>query len=176
MTPLCPEMLMPLRFPFEKGLGQKFCQPSGTGISLGFLDIEDLLKPSLEQDVFPLVISAETSLPFLPLADHRPYIPTAFPHAQITQAVIEKKNEGTFQVKVVNQILWVDGIRYELREIYGISESVGTGFNDNELGKEKECIICMTEPKTAAILPCRHLVRTSILTLFILFLFYKNLG
>ncbi|TKY53435.1 E3 ubiquitin-protein ligase LOG2 [Spatholobus suberectus] len=31
---------------------------------------------------------------------------------------------GEFQVKVVKQILWVNGMRYELKEIYGIGNSV----------------------------------------------------
>ncbi|OMO53972.1 hypothetical protein CCACVL1_28167 [Corchorus capsularis] len=36
-------------------------------------------------------------------------------HAQITQAVLKKNNEEHFQVQVIKQILWIEGIRYELR-------------------------------------------------------------
>lgn len=147
---------MPVRIPFQKGPGQKFLQPSGTGIDLGFFELDDLSKPSPGEDVFPLVISAETS-PH-PTVEHiGDSTPVTAPHMQITQAVLEKPNEeDPFQVRVIRQILWIDEVRYELREIYGIARSAAEGFNDNDSGKE--CVICMTEPKDTAVLPCRHMV------------------
>ncbi|KAK7832271.1 putative e3 ubiquitin-protein ligase lul4 [Quercus suber] len=78
---------------------------------------------------------------------------------QITQAVLEKNNDEHFQVRVVKQILWIDGFRYELREIYGIGSSEAEGFDDSDPGKE--CVICMTEPKDTAVLPCRHMCMCS---------------
>ncbi|PSS19643.1 E3 ubiquitin-protein like [Actinidia chinensis var. chinensis] len=80
-------------------------------------------------------------------------------HAQITEAVLEKNDENHFQVKVIQQILWVDGVRYKLREIYGISSATEATGNDNDSGKE--CVICMTEPKDTAVLPCRHMYMCS---------------
>ncbi|KAA8545085.1 hypothetical protein F0562_019869 [Nyssa sinensis] len=158
-TPLYPEIYMPVRIPFQKGLAQKFCQPSGTGMDLGFFDMDDLSKPSAE-DVFPLIISAESCSPSLAMNEqpNEPPVATSL-HAQITQAVLEKKNEGHFQARVIKQILWVDGVRYELREIYGISNSDESTINDNDSGKE--CVICMTEPKETAVLPCRHMCMCS---------------
>lgn len=148
---------MPVTIPFQKGLGQKFRQPSGTGIDLGFFELDDLSKPSPGEDVFPLVISAETSSPPHPTDEHiGDATPCTSPHMQITQAVLEKNNEDPFQVRVIRQILWVNEVRYELREIYGIASSAAEGFKDNESGKE--CVICMTEPKDTAVLPCRHMV------------------
>jgi hypothetical protein len=76
---------------------------------------------------------------------------------QITQAVLEKKNDDNFHVRVIRQILWVAGVRYELREIYGIGSLAAEGFDDSDPGKE--CVICMIEPKDTAVLPCRHMVR-----------------
>ncbi|KAA8548589.1 hypothetical protein F0562_000273 [Nyssa sinensis] len=158
-APLFPEAFMPVKIPFQKGLGQKFRQPSGTGIDLGFFTLEDLSKQSTGEDVFPLVISAETGSP-LPTDEHLSNPPpNASPHMQITQAVIEKNNEDPFQVRVIRQILWIDGVRYELREIYGIRNSSAESFNDNDSGKE--CVICMTEPKDTAVLPCRHMCMCS---------------
>lgn len=157
---------MPVRIPFQKGLGQKFFQPSGTGIDLGFFDTDELSKPSPIEDVFPLVISAETCLPSLQMDEQvAQLLPNASPHAQITQAVLQRNSEGHFQVRVVKQILWVDGVHYELREIYGIGNSDEAGFDDIEPGKE--CVICMTEPKDTAVLPCRHMVRAPIFSLII---------
>ncbi|CAL5198760.1 unnamed protein product [Lathyrus oleraceus] len=157
--PLFPEAFEPITFPFQKGVGQKFCQPSGTGIDLGFFELDDLSNPSPEEDVFPLVICAETT----PLADHETPSSSfvdASPHMQITQAVLEKTNgTGPFQVKVVRQILWIDQVRYELRELYGIGNSTAPDFDRNDPGKE--CVICMTEPKDTAVLPCRHMCMCS---------------
>ncbi|KAM1086858.1 hypothetical protein ACFX2B_012310 [Malus domestica] len=159
-VPLFPESFMPVRVPFQKGLGQKFRQPSGTGIDLGFFELDDLSKPSPGEDVFPLVISAETCLPPDSTDEHvgEP-APDASPRMQITQAVLEKNNGDHFQVKVIRQILWIDEVRYELREIYGIGTSTVESFDDTEPGKE--CVICMTEPKDTAVLPCRHMCMCS---------------
>ncbi|KAM1301352.1 hypothetical protein ACFX2H_012399 [Malus domestica] len=159
-VPLFPEAFMPVRVPFQKGLGQKFRQPSGTGIDLGFFELDDLSKPSPGEDVFPLVISAETCLPPDSTDEHvgEP-APDASPRMQITQAVLEKNNGDHFQVKVIRQILWIDEVRYELREIYGIGTSTVESFDDTEPGKE--CVICMTEPKDTAVLPCRHMCMCS---------------
>ncbi|XP_027332053.1 probable E3 ubiquitin-protein ligase LUL4 [Abrus precatorius] len=151
--PLYPDVFEPITFPFQQGAGQKFCQPSGTGIDLGFFELDDLSRPSYGEDVFPLVICAETSLR-TPLTDEN-----ASPHMQITQAVLDTNNGIPFQVKVVRQILWIDDVRYELRELYGIESSTAAGFDNSDPGKE--CVICMTEPKDTAVLPCRHMYMCS---------------
>lgn len=156
-VPLFPEAFVPVRVPFQKGSGQKFRQPSGTGIDLGFFELDDLSKPSPGEDVFPLVISAETFPPHSTDEHIVEPTPDTSPRMQITQAVLEKNNGDHFQVRVIRQILWIDEVRYELREIYGIASSTVEGFDDNDPGKE--CVICMTEPKDTAVLPCRHMVR-----------------
>lgn len=154
-SPLYPDNFMPVRVAFQKGPNQKFRQPPGTGIDLGFFVLEDLAKPTSD-DTFPLVISAEAcTLPSPTDEQLRQSPPTA--NAQITEAIIEKQNGETFQVKVVKQILWVDGARYELHELFGIEKSAQTEFDDDDPGKE--CVICLSEPKDTAVLPCRHLVR-----------------
>ncbi|XAR52569.1 hypothetical protein NMG60_11020712 [Bertholletia excelsa] len=154
-TTLYPEVYVPVKVPFQKGRGQKFHQPSGTGVDLGFFGINDLSKP-FPGDVFPLVISAESSSPSMEKEDNPS---ESADHAQITQAVLEKNDENHFQVKVIKQILWVDGVCYELREIYGINNANETTLSGNDSGKE--CVICMTEPKDTAVLPCRHMCMCS---------------
>ncbi|KAI3814828.1 hypothetical protein L1987_14474 [Smallanthus sonchifolius] len=54
----------------------------------------------------------------------------------------------------MKQILWIGGVRYELREIYGIGQSEGS-FDDKDSGKE--CVICMTEPNNTTVIPCNHM-------------------
>lgn len=127
-------------------------------MDLGFFGNEELSKPSHNEEIFPLVIYAETTASSL--IDEQPNqtqpVSTVSSHAQITQAVLEKDSRGQFKVRVVKQILWIDGVRYELREIYGISNGGDKEFEDSDPGKE--CVICMTEPKDTAVLPCRHMV------------------
>lgn len=153
-----PDVFQPIRVLFQKGIGQKFCQPSGTGINSGFFEFYNFSKSSLEEDVFPLVICAETYMRTSADESLVDSMLDVSPHMQITQAILEKVNGGgSFQVKVDHQILWINGVRYELRELYGIGSSGAAGFGDNDTGKE--CVICMTELKDTAVLPCRHLVR-----------------
>lgn len=161
-SPVYPEIL-PVQIPFQKGLGQKFCQPSGTGVDLGFFDTDDLSKPVPGEDIYPLVIVAESYLASTPVDEgSKEEVLNASPNAQITQAVLQKKEDGSFQVKVIKQILAIDGARYELREIFGISDSDEATISDADSGKE--CIICLTEDKNTAVLPCRHMVISSTLT------------
>ncbi|XP_062084702.1 probable E3 ubiquitin-protein ligase LUL4 [Humulus lupulus] len=160
-TPLYPQYYMPMTIPFQKGLGQKFFQPSGTGIEMAFIEyvlfeMGELANSSSAEDILPLVIYVEAGLPPLltNLESIQP-LPATPPHSQITQAVIEHNGEGQFLVKVINQILWINGVRYELHELYGFGNSDDSG----EPGKE--CIICMTQPKDVAVLPCRHMCMCS---------------
>lgn len=165
LTPAKPHMdYTPRREPFEKGLGQKFKQQPGTGVMLALFDDEELMKS--EDNLFPLVIRMETvprsPPPDAPPRDSEP-LGAALPdwvHSQITQAVIEKKDDETYQVRVVKQIIWVGGTRYELQEIYGIENSGGGGnFDGTDAGKE--CVVCMSEPRDTTVLPCRHMCMCS---------------
>jgi len=149
-------MCKPTRIPFQKGSCQKFSQPSGSGIDLGFFELDHLSKPSQAGDVFPLVICAESCIPPSPqqidedLNNNQP--PSRL---QLTEAVIEKKDDGHFHVKVVKQVLWFDGERYEVRDIFGIENITEESFDENDAGKD--CVICLSEPRDTAVLPCRHM-------------------
>ncbi|KAL0376564.1 UNVERIFIED_CONTAM: putative E3 ubiquitin-protein ligase LUL4 [Sesamum calycinum] len=154
VVPLFPETYVPIKIPFRKGLHQEFRQPSGTGIDLRYFSLDDMSNPSSRYDVFPIVISADTC-PTPYIVDDRSYLlPPTLSQMQITQAVVGRNHDGQFTAKAIRQLLWTDDICYELREIYGLGKS-GSGFNDN--GSGKDCVICMTEPKDIAVLPCRHM-------------------
>lgn len=146
-TSIFPQASEPIAFPFQRGLGQKFCQPSGTGIDLGLFELDNLSNPSPGGEVFPLVLCAETD----------PLVEDASPNMQITQAVLDKSIDATstFKVKVVRQIVWIDQLRYELSEVYGSGNSVPTDFDCNDPGKD--CVICLIEPRETVVLPCLHL-------------------
>ncbi|XP_008785295.2 probable E3 ubiquitin-protein ligase LOG2 [Phoenix dactylifera] len=157
LTSTKENLLKPVTASFQEGLGQKFRQPSGTGIDFSMFEESELIKEG-EMEVYPLAVKAEAS----PSNNHGPVgenqnIET--PNSQITQAVFEKKENGEYQVRVVKQILWVNATRYELQEIYGIGNSVEGDFDGNDPGKE--CVICLSEPRDTTVLPCRHMCMCS---------------
>lgn len=155
-SPIIPGIDTSTSVPFQKGTAQRFIQPPGSGIDLGFFSIDELSKPSNE-GVFPLVIYADAT----PTSMIQPEQPQkASTHAQITLAVIERSNEGAFVVKVVKQILWIDEIRYELQEIFGLSSPEPEVKNVEDDDSGKDCVICLSELRNTAVLPCRHMVST----------------
>ncbi|XP_065851669.1 probable E3 ubiquitin-protein ligase LUL3 [Euphorbia lathyris] len=146
------EIYTPRSIWFDKGLGQTFIQPPGTGIDLGLFDL-DIIHPKLSQGGFdfPLVICVDACLPCL---SSGPQPPPVLSHTQITQAVFDMNNQGQFVVKVIKQILWIDQHRYEIGELYGLSNSENVS---SDINGQKECSICWNKPMDTAILPCRHL-------------------
>ncbi|KAG2273530.1 hypothetical protein Bca52824_056085 [Brassica carinata] len=82
----------------------------------GFFSLDDLSNP-LPDEVYPFVISAETAIS-PSSGSEEPLV-----HKQITLACLEKTDDGSFNVKVMKQILWIEGARYELHELYGIDNS-----------------------------------------------------
>ncbi|KAL3531929.1 hypothetical protein ACH5RR_005450 [Cinchona calisaya] len=156
LTPMKESLLPPVTVHFQQGLAQKFKQPSGTGIDLSLFEEVDLSKEG-GMNVYPLAIKAEASTDNQNASTEGNTEPGST-NSQITQAVLEKER-GEYQVRVVKQILWVNGMRYELQEIYGIGNSVDNDFDGNDPGKE--CVICLSEPRNTTILPCRHMCMCS---------------
>lgn len=151
LTPMRENLLAPLTVNFHPGLGQKFRQPSGTGIDFTMFEEAELTKVG-DMDVYPLAIKAE-AIPVNENGTDGTPIPAAT-NSQITQVVFEKE-KGEYQVRVMRQILWVNRMRYELQEIYGIGNSVEGDLDGNDLGTE--CVICLSEPRDTTALPCRHM-------------------
>lgn len=152
LTPTKESILPPVVVQFEQGLCQKFRQPSGTGIDFLMFEEAELLREG-DIDVYPLAIKAD-ACPANPTGSDGEPVPGCT-NSQITQVVFEK-DKGEYKVKVLKQILWVNGMRYELQEIYGIGNSVESDFDGNDPGKE--CVICLSEPRDTTVLPCRHMV------------------
>ncbi|GKE24713.1 hypothetical protein Tco_1436225, partial [Tanacetum coccineum] len=50
--------------------------------------------------------------------------------------------------------MWVNEMRYELQEIYKISNLV-YGADSNGKDPDKECAICLSKPRDTTVLPCR---------------------
>ncbi|XVE61720.1 hypothetical protein DITRI_Ditri06bG0062400 [Diplodiscus trichospermus] len=155
LTPVKENILPPVTVPFEQGLGQKFRQPSGTGIDFSMFDESELLNVD-EADIYHLAVKAE-ALPVNQNESDGNRVSGAM-NSQITRAVFEKE-KGEYQARVVKQILRVNGMRYELQEIYGIGNSVDNDVDANDPGKE--CVICLSEPRDTTVLPCRHMCMCS---------------
>lgn len=152
LTPMKESLHPPIIVNFEQGLAQKFKQPSGTGIELSVFEEGELSKDG-DMEIYPLAVKAEAS------SDNQSgNSDSGSSNSQITQAVFEK-DKGEYHVRVVKQILWVNGMRYELQEIFGIGNSVEGEFDANDPGKE--CVICLSEPRDTTVLPCRHMCMCS---------------
>ncbi|KAL2533658.1 putative E3 ubiquitin-protein ligase LOG2 [Abeliophyllum distichum] len=145
-------LLPPVTVHFQQGLAQKFKQPSGTGIDISMLEEAEFLKDG-DTDVYTLAVKAEAS------PNNQSENPDGgSTNSHITWAVF-KKEKCEYLVRVVKQILWVNGMQYELQEIYGIGNSVEDNFDGNDPGKE--CVICLLEPRDITVLPCRHMCMCS---------------
>lgn len=155
LTPMKEDRIAPVTVHFQQGLGQKFRQPSGTGIDLSKYDETELLKVG-DMDIYPLAVKAEASSVVPNGSEGNPESGAMNSHR--TLAIFEKE-KGEFRMRVVKQILWVNGMRYELQEIYGIGNSVEGDLDGNDPGKE--CVICLSEPRDTTVLPCRHMCMCS---------------
>lgn len=161
IKPCIPKAFSPVRIPFEKGIAEKFQQASGTGIYLdGFESV--LLEKESSFEGCPLVVRAQINAKDYQqdsTSTAEEDIGAALPksvNSQVTQAVIERKDDGECKVRVLRQIIWVDGVRYELKELYGVENTVDRSeYDDEDFGKE--CVICMSEPRDTAVMPCRHM-------------------
>ncbi|KAI9915082.1 hypothetical protein PsorP6_008470 [Peronosclerospora sorghi] len=163
---------------FHSGLGQSFDMKGSNNEentfqrqqhvehSLSFLDLSvydpDELVYTVNTTQFPLIIALEV------LIDGKS------PQSQSTFCTFFRNGDDSLDVKVLKQKVVVDGVMYELQEIYGIdglvtaaprieqnsvtSNEQAEAFKD-EVGilEGVECVICLCEPRNTTVLPCRHM-------------------
>lgn len=65
-------------------------------------------------------------------------------------------SDRTPHVKCLWHKVSIEGQQYTLQEIYGMSE-FGKESKHDETAVGEHCVICLSEPRNTAILPCRHL-------------------
>lgn len=97
----------------------------------------------------------------------------AWVQSQTNYCVLEKSGDGGFRVKLEKQVIWKEGMSYELLEIFGLesassgqvdgipADSVEAAAQADELAMGSECVICLSEPRDTTVLPCRHLCMCS---------------
>jgi len=148
----------------EQGVKQEFVQKAEDGLDLAKYNVEELTSNPREH--IPLVIRLETCSSEGSSSDGE-HIGQPLAHdvqAQTTYAkLVKHDDEGGYSVKVLKQKIWFQGTTYELKEIFGIENTKSTASAANGAGGSayddgsKECVICMTEPRNTAVLPCRHM-------------------
>jgi len=136
--------LKQISMPFEEGLGQNFSQPFGTGIEISML--EEAVTEGGDEEVYPLVLKTEVQ-PLTRYENER----NRFFHTTFARF---EKYMGVYMIRVLKQVLWVSRKKYEQLEIYGI----GNGSDGDDLKSGGNCVICLSEPRKIALLPCRHMV------------------
>lgn len=155
---------------YEKGLGQKFPQEGSEELyvlDLSRYEEEDLT--GVTGDVtFPLIVRLETTTEQAAeeghsLQDLEPGCPTpTWVQSQTTYAYLIKE-EDEWTVRTVKQKIWVEGVSYELQEIYGMQD---TGVSEKKSEKMetfagdiegRECVICLAAPRDTTVMPCRHM-------------------
>ncbi|GMH36380.1 hypothetical protein BSKO_04248 [Bryopsis sp. KO-2023] len=173
---------------YEKGLAQVF-PPQGdeAAADAHTLDLTEYNESELmtvtpgRDETFPIVIRLETvtdkggqeghSLQDLEAGSRIP----AWVQSQTTYARLVKEEDGSWEARAVKQKIWVEGISYELQEIYGIqdiysgdkkpSSAPVTGekpkdpmasYASEDL-EGRECVICLSAVRDTTVLPCRHM-------------------
>lgn len=161
----------PARTQHPRGLGQKFDSDAGV---LDLTSVPEERLTSATPNAFPVIVRLECvtgvpgdSPPGTKLND------VALPHpagtkletwtqSQTTYATLNRKDDGGWGITPVKQKIWVDGVSYELQEIFGIENCGTAGMPGAEGGDDgKECVVCLSEPRDTTVLPCRHMCMCS---------------
>lgn len=131
------------------GLEQPYCIPPGQGLPLGNFEEKQLTIQSCPPNqVYPVVIRIQALSTFGENG-------TANVQAQTTFATLAKQADGSYDIQVLKQVLWVNGASYVLHEIFGIDKSAEEE-SSNMVDSSKECVICLAETRDTLALPCRH--------------------
>lgn len=155
-------LLQPVTVTFKEGQGQEFKQPSGTGIDVSLFDESELTKVG-EGGVFPVAFKVEVDVPSNQELEGAHGAEES--KSLVKFAVFAKKDNAEYGLYVVQQILWVNGTRYVLQEIYGIGNTADRNHHEDDSGKE--CVICLSEPRDTTVLPCRHMVSYPLLLIIL---------
>jgi len=159
----------PARSKHPRGLGQAFDEPTGV------LDLDSVPADALTlvtPNSYPLVIRLEcvTGVPpghdggldTVSLPEPAGAKLETWVQSQTTYATLSRRDDGSWGVTPVKQKIWVDGVSYELQEIFGIENCGASGMPGAEAGDDgKECVVCLSEPRDTTVLPCRHMCMCS---------------
>jgi len=60
------------------------------------------------------------------------------------------------ECKLLSQKVFLNGREWQLEEMFGLAE-MGSDLNHDESSHGSPCVICLTDPRNTAVLPCKHL-------------------
>lgn len=98
------------------------------------------------KDVIPIVLSLEA-----PGAQSVVHISLDVPRTP------DKETQLNLQCKVLRQKVVIDQKEYLLEEIYGLADLGKDDGAHDETSHGEPCVVCLSDPRNTAILPCRHL-------------------
>jgi len=129
----------PTKVQFQPGLGHKYKIPLAEAFDTTLVATRRNLYYHQGSRLYPLVVVLQTA-------------GNAEPQMQLTYATFKGHEGDALTVSAVRQKLQCHGAVYDMKEVYGAEQSaIDTA----------ECVICMSNPKSIAVLPCRHLCMCS---------------
>eukprot|EP00871_Galdieria_phlegrea_P003813 jgi/Galph1/4432/GphlegSOOS_G3045.1 len=165
------------------GLGQTYRQPESEGIDFTRVQVKDL--SDVHSDRYPIVISIKTQHDNVAVSESNIHATENATDSQFRTGnnnnsgndtvfndvdayfiylslCSEEKADESLQLKILKQKILVNGVIYELEEIYGIDAGSAAVTpeqqSDNSRADESaSCAICLSQPRDTTLLPCRHM-------------------
>jgi len=132
---------------FERGLGQAFEQRPEDFFDASTFT-EEQLSHNAEERYYPVVIVIQSdSATAMKLNSSERSTPIVT--QQTTFANVIHCSDDTYVIKPIKQKILCSGRTFIVHDIFGLENG------ENETGRE--CVICMTDARDTAVLPCRHL-------------------
>ena len=130
---------------FEKGIGQKVRTKAYPESVSGRSDSFALKEMNLKTHQCSLVIVLTSPSDEREREDGTNEFVVSKQKCQITYAAIGKVKDDKYRAVITQQKMHLNGTCYDLFEIYGIKG-----------GQDEMCVVCMSECKEVAVLPCRY--------------------
>jgi len=131
---------------FPKGMKQHYRSSSSEALNLLSHPL-DKLTYKKDADTYPVVIELHA----IGAGD--------FVQSQYTYASLEMdKASNNWSLHTLKQKVQYGEKSYEVQEIYGIEKAGGSSESlGDDLSSGRECVICLSEERDTAVLPCRHM-------------------
>jgi len=128
---------------FAEGQRQSFTQKAPDGLPEKFLSPENMVHDD-SRGYYPVVLVMEVDSSRISSFQEKVSCYVTFGYIA--------KSGSSYDVRAVKKSIIVNQQQIEMFEIYGLDHRKG-----NPASNESECVICLSEEREIAILPCRHL-------------------
>ncbi|KAK4524562.1 hypothetical protein GAYE_SCF04G2463 [Galdieria yellowstonensis] len=155
---------------FRAGLGQTYRQQESEGVDLSKVSMESLIYR--QTDEYPVIVKIENTQSSVENSESLELQNTKCSNNSADGEIMayyiylsldekEKSSSAALPLKVIKQKILVNGVVYELEEIYGIDSgstvTQGCLSNSSYADEGANCAICLSQPRDTALLPCRHM-------------------